>query len=77
VTNRKSTSAKSRRYRRKRETWARRCGLPQELIREAESINGAPNLEAEEIAAIESALRAGGVEFIGGKYHGVRIKRDR
>jgi hypothetical protein len=56
---------------------ARRCGLPQELIREAESINGAPNLEAEEIAAIESALKAGGVEFIGGKYHGVRMKRDR
>jgi hypothetical protein len=56
---------------------ARRCGVTQELIREAEAINGAPNLEAKEIAAIESALIAGGVEFIDGKYHGVRMKRDR
>ena len=56
---------------------ARRCGVIQELIREAESINGAPNLEVAEIAAIEAALKAGGVEFIDGKYHGVRMKRHR
>jgi transcriptional regulator with XRE-family HTH domain len=56
---------------------ARRCGVIQELIREAESINGAPNLKVAEIAAIESALRAGGVEFIDGEYYGVRMKRDR
>jgi hypothetical protein len=37
--------------------------VPQARIREAEAINRVPNLEAEEIAAIESAFKAGGVEF--------------
>ena len=55
---------------------ARRCGVTQESIREAESINGAPDLEVEAIAAIEAAFKSGGVEFIDGEYHGVRMKRD-
>jgi len=34
-----------------------------------------PILDGAEIAAIEAALKAGGVEFIDGEYHGVRMKR--
>jgi hypothetical protein len=48
VTNRKSTSAKSRRYRRKRETWARRQKGPR--IR-SDAIVGADRRGARDVAA--------------------------
>jgi len=50
--------------------------VPQARIREAEAVNRVPNLEAEEIAAIESAFKAGGVEF-DREHHGVRMKAAR
>ena len=52
---------------------AGRCREPQARIREAEAVNRVPNLEAEEIAAIESAFKAGGVEF-DREHHGVGMK---
>jgi hypothetical protein len=50
--------------------------VPQARIREAEAVNRVPNLEAEEIAAIESAFKAGGVEF-DREYNGVKMKAVR
>ena len=55
---------------------AGRCREPQARIREAEAVNRVPNLEAEEIAAIESAFKAVGVEF-DREHHGVRMKEAR
>lgn len=49
---------------------AERCGVSYNTIQRAERVDDMPNMQSRNLAAIKSALEAGGVEFIDGQYTG-------
>jgi transcriptional regulator with XRE-family HTH domain len=56
-----------------------RCGVSYPALQRAEAVDGMPNMQTRNLAAIKSALEAGGVMFIDGPYSGdggagVRLK---
>ena len=49
---------------------ADRCGVSYPAIQRAERVDDMPNMQSRNLAAIKSALEAGGVLFIDGPYSG-------
>lgn len=47
-----------------------RCGVSYPAIQRAESVDGMPNMQTKNLAAIKAALEAGGCVFIDGPYTG-------
>jgi transcriptional regulator with XRE-family HTH domain len=43
---------------------AKRCGVPQSVIRQAESVDGTTSVDMKHLAAIKATIIAGGVELI-------------
>lgn len=52
------------------QTLAEESGVSYPALQRAEAVNGLPNMQVRNLAAIKGALEAAGVEFLDGSYSG-------